>query len=88
MVPFSTVWRRIETHAGAVFSQIRGGEFRYTIKSGCVFLDRTNRQIPRSNFESAFKLVPLKNTVPLQRFQGPSYIYAILMDGRIRSRDW
>jgi hypothetical protein len=33
-------------------------------------------------------LVPLENTVPVQHLRGPSYIYAILMDPRIRQDDW
>jgi hypothetical protein len=35
-----------------------------------------------------FELVPLTTTAPLQRLQGPSYLYAILMDDRIRHGDW
>jgi hypothetical protein len=31
---------------------------------------------------------PLPNTVPVQNLQGPSYLYAILMDSRIRDGDW
>jgi len=38
--------------------------------------------------EEAFRLAPLKNTVIVQRLQGPSYIYAVLMDKRIRQNDW
>jgi hypothetical protein len=88
MVPFSVVWQRIEGHAGELFAQLRGGEFTYSIRSGCLFPDRTNRQIPRSHFEKAFELVPLESTVPLQSLQGPSYVYAVLMDRRIRGSDW
>jgi hypothetical protein len=88
MATFSTVWRRIEQHAGEKFRQKTGGEFTYSIRAGCLIPDRTNRQLPRSNFEKAFDLVPLENTVPLQRLQGPSYIFAVLMDERIRATDW
>jgi len=88
MISFDSVWNRIERMAGAEFQQIRGGHFRYSIKNGALIPDRTNRLIPRSNFETAFRQVPLQNTVPLQRLQGPSYIYAVLMDARIRGRDW
>jgi hypothetical protein len=34
------------------------------------------------------RYVPLPNTVPVQHLRGPSYIYAILMDSRIRRTDW
>ena len=85
---FATVWQRIEAHAGQTFRQKRGGEFTYEIRSGAVWPDRTNRALPRSHFARAFEHVPLSSTVPLQQLQGPSYLYAILMDDRIRQHDW
>lgn len=88
MIPFPAVWKKIEARAGESFRQIRGGEFTYSIHSGCVVPDRTNRQLPRSQFEKAFDLVPLENTKSVQDLQGPSYLYAILMDARIRRQDW
>jgi hypothetical protein len=88
MITFDQVWNRIETHAGEVFIQIRGGEFTYQIVSGQVIPDRTNQQIPKSQFEEAFGLVPLPDTTSVQHLRGPSYIYAILMDNRIRLSDW
>lgn len=87
-VAFAAVWQRIETHAGETFRQIRGGEFAYEVRSGAVWPDRTPRALPRSHFEQALAHVPLASTVPLQRLQGPSYLYAILMDRRIRQGDW
>ncbi len=88
MVTFDTIWARIDSHAGERFVQIRGGEFTYEVASGYVVPDRTNRRLPKSNFEEVFGLVPLKNTVQIQHLQGPSYIYAILMDKRVRENDW
>jgi hypothetical protein len=85
---FATVWGRICAHAGESFRQIRGGEFTYRVVGEHVRPDRTNQQIPRSAFEEALGLVPLQTTVPLQHLRGPSYIYAILMDQRIRQDDW
>lgn len=85
---FAEVWQRIEASAGKTFEQIRGGEFTYEIRSGSVWPDRTNRGLPRSHFAQAFELVPLTSTVPIQHLQGPSYLYAILMDHRIRQDDW
>lgn len=87
-VQFPSIWHRIQMHAGETFQQKRGGMFTYSISGGCLKPDRTNRQIPRSNFEKGFGLVPLETTKPLQRLQGPSYIFAVLMDARIRGTDW
>lgn len=88
MIRFSAVWEKIEAHAGDSFRQIRGGEFKYSIQSGHVVPDRTNHQLARSQFEKAFGLVPLENTTSVQHLRGPSYLYAILMDSRIRGQDW
>lgn len=85
---FNEIWNRIHLHSGQEFTQIDGGKFTYVIAGGHVRPDRTDQQIPRSHFEEAYALVPFKNTVPVQHLKGPSYIYAIMMDGRIRKYDW
>lgn len=84
----AVVWRRIEDHAGEAFEQIRGGRFTYRVESSYLVPDRTAYNLPRTAFEEALTLVPLANTVPVQHLRGPSYLYAILMDGRIRGEDW
>ena len=88
MVSFETIWQRIKRHAGKDFQQIRGGKFTYRVSSNTVYLGRTNQNLPKVYFKEASKLIPLKNTVPVQHLRGPSYIYAILMDDRIRQGDW
>ena len=85
---FDAVWVRIRDHAGESFEQIRGGTFVYAVEGQAVRPDRTNQDLPRSQFERAFELVPLASTVPVQHLRGPSYLYAILMDSRIRQSDW
>jgi hypothetical protein len=85
---FKVIWGRIELHAGEVFRQIRGGEFTYQALAGHIKPDRTEWQLPKSHFEKAMEFVPMENTVPIQHLQGPSYIFAILMDDRIRQDDW
>ncbi len=82
------VWTRIEAHAGEQFRLVRGAPFTYTVAHGCVVPDRTNHQLPKSHFEKALLRVPLKNTAVVQDLRGPSFIYAILMDERIRDGDW
>jgi hypothetical protein len=82
------IWERINENEGQVFKQIKGGEFTYKVEGNTIKLSRTNRIVSKSNFAEALKYVPLKNTVPLQRLQAPSYLFAILMDNRIRQNDW
>jgi hypothetical protein len=84
----NTVWERIEALAGQEFRMIRGAAFRYEVSGGHVLPDRTNQQIPKSHFEQALAFVPLPDTTGIQDLRGPSFIYAILMDHRIRQADW
>ena len=88
MVAFEEVWTRIRSHAGEVFVQIRGGEFTYVAHRGYVVPDRTNQNLPRAHFGVAFEFVPLEDTTSIQHLRGPSYLYTILMDPRIRRSDW
>lgn len=71
-----------------MFRQIRGGRFTYQVIDADVVPDQTNHRIAKSHFEQAFALVPLSNTTPVQHLRGPSYIFAMLMDVRVRGGDW
>jgi hypothetical protein len=88
MVSFDTIWSRIRAHEGETFRQIRGGEFTYVVTGSAIVPDRTNQSIPRAHLAEAARMLPLTSTVPVQHLRGPSYIYAVLMDRRIRNDDW
>ncbi len=88
MVDFDTIWARIKAYEGETFHQIRGREFTYTVTGSAIVPDRTNRNIPRVHLQEAAQMLPLEGTISVQHLQGPSYIYAVLMDRRIRRNDW
>ena len=81
---FEAIWQRIVAHQGETFRQKRGGEFRYVAPGNYVQPDRINQNIPRSHFARAYALMPLDKVADIHHLRGPSYIYAILMDDRIR----
>lgn len=87
-VSMNEVWKRIKLHAGEEFYTTRGLPFTYEIKGKFLHPSRTNFAISYANFEKALVFVPLKNTVTVKSVPGPSYVYAILMDQRIRQNDW
>lgn len=87
-VGIDIVWGRIVDHAGQTFHQKRGKPFAYTVLSGGVCPSTTVQVISRSQFEKALDAVPAETTVPFQHLRGPSYIWGILMDPRIRDTDW
>ena len=80
------IWSKILKHEGEVFTQIKGKKFTYRISGNSIIPSTTNRIISSSQIEKALKLEPLEGTTKIQHLQGPSYIYAILMDYRIRER--
>lgn len=82
------IWSRLRQHEGEVFHQIRGKAFTYSLTVNGLIPSTTDWLIPKDHFARALELVPLRNTVPVQHLYGPSYIYALLMDSRIRGIDW
>lgn len=82
------VWERIKEFEGEEFKQIRGGEFHYKVNGNILELSRTNQSISKGTIKEALLHVPLKNTTSLQKLRAPSYLFAILMDNRIRRSDW
>lgn len=87
-INIETLWARLADHEGDAFTQIRGGTFSYSLSHTALRPDRTDWAIPRTHFEEALALVPLKSTVAVQHLYGPSYIYAVLMDPRVRTSGW
>lgn len=82
------VWARITAHQGKVFRQVRGKEFTYRVVRNVLRPDTTNRNLPKSDFAKALEMVPLAGPGEIQHLQGLSYIFAVLMDRRIRGSDW
>jgi hypothetical protein len=79
------VWTRIIKCAGQTFRQLRAKPFTYSIVGNSIDLSTTNRKIPRSDIAKALGRLPIKNTTSLQDLQAPSFVYALLRDGRIMS---
>lgn len=88
MISFDTIWARIKAYEGSTFHQIRGKSFTYSLVGSAITPSTTDQNIPRAHFEETSRLLPIKNTVPVQHLRGPSYLFAVLMDSRIRQQDW
>jgi hypothetical protein len=82
------VWSRIESHAGERFELLRGGSFSYEVNGAHLLPVGRARSLSKTNFANGLSRVPLDNTTSVRDLQGPSYVYAILMDRRIRRGDW
>lgn len=84
MADFERVWAAIQQHAGEEFRQVQGNPFRYVVPGSYVRPDRVNQNLPKEYFRRALERAPFASTSVLQDLRGPSYLYAILMDNRIR----
>jgi TolB-like protein len=84
----SVTERRVAANEGQTFHQIRGQAFTYTVDGQSILPSTTNQSIGRREFERAMEFVPLADTTRIQHLRGPSYLYAILMDERIRHGLW
>ena len=87
-ISIDRVWPKIVAHAGEDFHQKRGKVFTYTTGHGGARPSTTNQFLPRNQFEKALARMPTEGPGALQDLRGPSYLWAILMDDRIRRRDW
>lgn len=85
---FRSVWDLIVSLEGQSFEQIRGQRFTFRCQGDLLHLSTTNQAISRAQMAEAFRLVPLPSTTVVQHLRAPSYIYAILMDPRVRRNDW
>lgn len=84
------VWKRIIANEGEEFHLKGGAKFTYRIEENALRPSTHKTPIHKGQFEKALELVPVKNTVPFQKANlwGPSYLYAILMDERIKQNGW
>lgn len=82
------LWSLLQRLEGEDFRQIRGKTFTYSLTPQGLTPSTTDWVIPRAHFAEALDLVPLTNTTPVQHLYGPSYIYAVLMDPRVRDGRW
>lgn len=88
IISIDPIWDRIQKNEGKPFTTKTGISFVYDIDGNAVLPRGRNRQLPKSDFAKALELVPLYGPSEIHHLQGPSYIYAILMDPRIRRTDW
>ena len=89
MASFGEIWNRIEIYEGDTFRQKLGGTFTYSIIGTPLNPSRTDYNIGKAEFEKAYQWVPLAGPGKMNNeIRGPSYVWAILHDSRIRRSDW
>jgi hypothetical protein len=86
------VWRRVANHQGEQFQTVRGLPFTFELEGAGIWFfrdgKRVNRKLTRNQFEVALSRCPLKSTTEIKDLMDFPYVFAVLMDGRIREQAW
>ena len=79
VVNVDDVWARIQTCAEQEFRTVTGIPFTYEVPGNYLRVHGIDRNLSRTNFVKAIKLMPADGPGQLQGRQGASYTWAILM---------
>ena len=86
------VWRRIEIHQREEFRTARRLPFTYRVEGAGIwfFRDgrRINRKLTRTQVGVAISRCPLASTTEIKDLMDYAYLFALLMDPRIRHEAW
>lgn len=84
MADFETIWERILKFEGETFFTVSGLEFTYSMNNNVLIPSRTNFNLTKENFHSAYNELPVERPGGFSsEIFGPSYVWAILNDKRI-----
>lgn len=89
MADFERIRQRIVANQREDFRTVTGLPFTYEIEGEVLVPSRTHYNLPKSQVKKAFELVPFAGPGAINSIvRGPSYVWAILHDPRIRGTDW
>ena len=85
----NNVWARLKELAGQDFETKTGRTFTFEINGDVFRPSRTSYNISKYDFDKALKLVPFEGPGEVNNaVRGPSYVWAVLHDDRVRQKDW
>ncbi len=83
------IWQRIAAHEREFFKSHRDRWFTYRIEGDALVPSHSELRIPRSDFDLALALVPVRVPTKLARHVSDyEYVWAILHDERISKGAW
>jgi hypothetical protein len=87
-----SVWQQIRSHQGEKFRTATRLPFTYTVERAGIWFfregRRINRKLTRNQVEQAIARCPLASTTEIKDLIDYPYLFALLMDPRIRRGDW
>ena len=80
------VWANICRHEGDVFHTVRSIAYTYVVKDNYILINNdSRRKITKTNLEKALKIQNVTcSKIGSAGIWGPSYIYGIITDSRIK----
>ncbi len=83
---FQETWADIERHAGDVFYRLGGATFTYEVFQDRLKISDVEQAVPKSSLERACAAGRPQTVTQLKQhgLPGPSHVFAILTDPRIR----
>jgi hypothetical protein len=87
-----SVWHRIQSHQGEEFKTATGLPFTYDVEGAGIWFfrngQRINRKLTRNQLNLAVARCPLRSTTEIKDLMDYAYLFAVLMDRRIRGEAW
>ena len=80
----SQIWEKVLQHQGQIFRTVTGLEFTYRVSGEKVIHTRSKATLSKRDFEKAVMINPQKASDLHNFVSGPSYVYAIITDDRIK----
>ena len=80
------IWENIKRHSGETFKTVTGIPYDFHVDGEYIRLHNTNWSIPKKDVENALLVKePTVSKFKKAGFQGPSYLYGIITDNRIKN---
>ena len=80
------MWENIKRHSGETFKTVTGIPYDFHVDGEYIRLHNTNWSIPKKDVENALLVKePTVSKFKKAGFQGPSYLYGIITDNRIKN---
>ena len=81
-----SIWENIKRHSGETFKTVTGIPYDFHVDGEYIRLHNTNWSIPKKDVENALLVKePTVSKFKKAGFQGPSYLYGIITDNRIKN---
>ena len=81
-----TIWKHIRLCEGQVFKTVRGVEYTYLVYENYLLInDDKRRKITKDSLITALTITnPTPSKIQRENIWGPSYVYGIITDKRIK----